>query len=74
MEIPVSKCNGAEILSHSQANKLACYGFTGARRGHETPGSKTKILLRTAIEIARVFRVSAFSCPGSQGPNSHSMI
>lgn len=43
MVIPVTKCKRFDILRHSQANKLACYSFIDACRGHKTSGPKTQL-------------------------------
>lgn len=37
-------------------------------------GQKQRPLLHTAITVARVYRISAFSCPNSQGFNSYRVI
>lgn len=38
----VKNCIMSEILPYLQANKLVCYCFTDAVKGHKTPGSETK--------------------------------
>lgn len=38
----VKNCEGSQILTCLQANKLGCYNFMNACRRHKTPGSETK--------------------------------
>lgn len=60
----VKNCEGFEILSHLQPNKLTCYSYVDAGRKHETFGSETKNLIThgTASSVSISTHVS-FPCP-----------
>lgn len=61
----VNDWEGSDVLFYLKANKLACYAFKDASRGHKIPGSETKDFITNGASssLSFTFIVSPSSQP-----------